>query len=83
MIKCKTIEYLDLLDNKIGLLGCEFLSNILSSASEVPLKRLKLDHNGFGTKGLAILSQGMSSNKTLEKLSLCHCSIDTKGADYF
>lgn len=56
MLKCKTIEYLDLLDNQIGLLGCEFLSNVLAPSSEVPLKRLKIDHNPFGTEGLAILS---------------------------
>lgn len=83
MLKSKTIEYLDLLDNNIGLLGCEFLSKVLDPGSEVPLKRLKCDHNPFGTPGLAILSEGMSQSKIIEKLSLCHCGIDKDGAKYF
>lgn len=37
MLKSKTIEYLDLLDNNITKLGCEFLSKVLSPNSDVPL----------------------------------------------
>lgn len=46
----------------------------------VPLLKLKLDHNEFGTPGLKLLCQGLSFNNTLEKLSLCYCKIDVEGA---
>jgi len=76
------MEYLDLLDNEIGLLGCEFLSKILHPVSTVPLLKLKLDHNAFGTAGLRLLTQGLASNCVLEKLSLCYCGINAEGAVY-
>jgi len=46
----------------------------------VPLIKLKLDQNVFGTDGLKLLTEGLSMNSTLQKLSLCSCGIDEVGA---
>ncbi len=72
--KAQTLEYLDLLDNDISPLGCEFLGK--SMALGPPILKLKLDHNSFGTEGLKNLAQGLSKNNILEKLSLKYCKID-------
>ena len=61
-------------------IGCEFLGSVLHPAQMVPLLKLKLDHNEFGTAGLRLLCRGLSFNNTLEKLSLCYCKIDVDGA---
>eukprot|EP00828_Plagiopyla_frontata_P044629 TRINITY_DN7344_c0_g1_i1.p1 TRINITY_DN7344_c0_g1~~TRINITY_DN7344_c0_g1_i1.p1 ORF type:complete len:230 (-),score=47.93 TRINITY_DN7344_c0_g1_i1:114-803(-) len=82
MDKCKTVEKLDLLDNDITPLGCEFLGKILSVSSQLPLIELRLDHNVFGTEGLQNLAFGLRMNPTLEKLSLKYCGIDENGAVY-
>jgi Ran GTPase-activating protein (RanGAP) involved in mRNA processing and transport len=78
--KAQTITYLDLLDNEITPLGCEFLGKILGAGS--PILKLKLDHNCFGTEGLMNLTVGLSKNSTIEKLSLKYCKIDHFGAKY-
>ena len=49
---------------------------------EVTLRKLKLDHNRFGTAGLAKLAEGLACNSTLESLSLCYCDIDSDGSKY-
>jgi hypothetical protein len=64
-------------------LGCEFLGKALHPACQVPLLKLKLDHNEFGTAGLRLLCEGLAMNSMLEKLSLCYCKIDEEGAKYF
>ena len=46
----------------------------------LPLIKLKLNHNGFGTAGLVRLTQGLATNKILETLSLKYCGIDSEGA---
>lgn len=48
------------MDNEIGVLGCEFLGNILTPELEVPLLKLKLDHNDIGSEGLAMLAKGLA-----------------------
>lgn len=79
--KVQTIEYLDLLDNNITPLGCEFLGKTLM-LSTCPIIKLKLDHNSFGTEGLKNLTAGLNKNSILEKLNLKYCSIDEHGAKY-
>lgn len=95
MEKVKKVEVLDLLNNDITPLGkknntnqkfkykgCEFLGKVLHPAAEVPLIKLKLDHNRFGTPGLAKLAEGLAQNNSLESLSLCYCDIDENGFKY-
>lgn len=82
ILKTKTIEHLDLLDNGITALGCEFLGKVLHPFAEVPIKQLILDHNPIGTEGLMHLADGFCMNSKLEELSLNFCSIDGKGAKY-
>ena len=62
--KCNTLEYLDLLDNEVSPLGCEFLCKTLIN-SNCSLIKLKLAHNNFGTQGLKNLSSGLAKNSTL------------------
>lgn len=78
--KAQTIEYLDLLDNDITPLGCEFLGKVLGAGS--PIVKLKLDHNCFGTDGLRNLTVGLSKNSTIEKLSLKYCKLDEHSSRY-
>lgn len=80
--KMKLLEVLDLLDNEIGLLGCQFLSKILHPASQCKLIKLKLDHNNIGDAGLKILAEGLASNDTIEKLSLNYCGITAEGSKF-
>lgn len=50
LLGCNSILCLDLLDNKITPLGCEFLGKTLRPGSLCPpIKYLKLDHNNFGS----------------------------------
>lgn len=65
MMKMKIIDNLDLLDNGIGALGCEFIGKMLHPSLEIPLQQLVLDHNEFGTKGLDQLTAGLCQNKLL------------------
>jgi Ran GTPase-activating protein (RanGAP) involved in mRNA processing and transport len=60
-------------------IGCEFLGNCLTTSS---ITILKLDHNVFGTEGLAQLTNGLCKNKTLTVLSLAYCGLDDKCAKY-
>jgi hypothetical protein len=46
---------------------------MLNYKTNVPLIKLKLDHNDFGTEGLRMLCLGLSTNSVLEKLSLNYC----------
>jgi len=48
----KAVTRLDLMDNNIGKLGCEFIGNMMHPKNLVPLIKLKLDHNKIGTEGL-------------------------------
>lgn len=49
---------------------------------EIPLLKLKLDHNEFGTEGLKQLATGLCMNSVLEKLSLNYCAITAEGSKY-
>jgi Ran GTPase-activating protein (RanGAP) involved in mRNA processing and transport len=76
-----SLQVLDLLDNGITSLGCEFFGKALVNP-EIKLRQIKLDNNLIGTEGLKNLSIGLRSISTLDKLSLKHCNIDKNGARY-
>jgi hypothetical protein len=62
----KSVLALELLDDKITALGCEFVSRAIHPKSSTNINILKLDHNEFGAEGLRRLSEGMAINKTIE-----------------
>ena len=68
---------MDLLDNKITYLGCEFLGKTLSPGPVCPpIMYLKLDHNPFGSKGLNALLSGIHTNEFIKHLSFTYCNLD-------
>ena len=71
---------MEILDNKVTSLGCEFLGKLLTPKMGTSLSVLKLDHNPFGSQGLNHLAKGIRMNKELVVLSLTYCNIDSKGA---
>lgn len=77
----KNVAFLELLDNQITPLGCEFLSKALHPKSQPMIQILKLDHNNFGSAGVIALSEGLAVNPVLRMLSLTYCGIDAEGAD--
>lgn len=78
MNKCHSVEELNLQDNGITKLGCEFLGKTLA-LEESPLTVLKLDDNPLTTEGLRLLSVGLRLNNKIEKLSLKNCQISSEG----
>jgi Ran GTPase-activating protein (RanGAP) involved in mRNA processing and transport len=76
----KSVFKLDLLDNKISALGCEFISKAIHPKANTSLEILKLDHNDFGSKGMIALADGLAINKTIKNLSLSYCNIDAAGS---
>lgn len=77
----KSVNFLELLDNNITPLGCEFLSKALHPRSQPQIQILKLDHNQFGSDGMIALSEGLAVNPVLRMLSLTYCGIDAQGAE--
>lgn len=75
-----TVQMLELLENKITDLGCDFISRILVPSSPSAITILKLDHNDIGSAGMIHLAKGLTMNKNLEELSLTYCNIDAGGA---
>lgn len=68
---------LELIDNKITHLGCEFLGRTLKPGPACPpIVFLKLDHNMFGSAGCNALCEGLKTNEMMKTLSLCYCGID-------
>lgn len=80
LTQLKSVFKVDLLDNKITALGCEFVSTLIHPKSNCNIEILKLDHNEFGSAGVIALSEGLAICKTLKNLSLTYCNIDAKGA---
>ena len=76
----KSVFKLDLLDNKLTYLSCEFVSRLVHPKTNTNLQILKLDHNEFGSRGVIALSEGLAVNKTVKQLSLTYCNIDAGGA---
>lgn len=78
--KNQGVVKVDLLENSITHLGCQFLTRVLMPNSQ--LLKIKLDHNNFGDLGLKNLASALAVNNTLEKLSLNYCGITREGAKY-
>ena len=76
----ESVRFLELLENRITSLGCEFISKVLHPKNSSPIHTLKLDHNDIGAAGVRALAEGLSMNKTMEILSLTYCNIDYSGA---
>lgn len=76
----KSVIALEILDNKITPLGCEFISRAIHPKANTSITILKLDHNPIGSEGLRRLSEGLSINKSIQQLSLTYCDIDAEGA---
>jgi Ran GTPase-activating protein (RanGAP) involved in mRNA processing and transport len=76
----KSVIALEILDNKVTALGCEFISRIIHPKANTSITILKLDHNPIGSDGVRRLSEGMAINKTVQQLSLTYCDIDAEGA---
>jgi len=77
----KAVAFLELLDNNITPLGCEFLSKAMHPKLSPQIQILKLDHNQFGSDGVIALSEGLAVNPVLRMLSLTYCGIDADGAE--
>ena len=71
---------MELLDNNITALGCEFLGKALHPKLQPQIQILKLDHNNFGAEGVIALAEGLGVNPTLRLLSLTYCGITKEGA---
>ena len=78
--QCYSVFFLDLLDNNITKLGCQFLGKVLAPETKSNLINVKLDHNPFGSEGVKYLAEGLCMNKNITHLSMQYCSIDEKGA---
>lgn len=76
----KSVETLEIMDNNITALGCEFLGRVLKQEVDSQISTLKLDHNPFGSAGVAMLAQGLCMNPVLKVLSMNYCEIDKAGA---
>lgn len=80
MEKVNSTLFLELLDNKITPLGCEFISRALHPKMNPTIEILKLDHNEFGSQGVINLAHGLAINPVLRMLSLTYCGIDQHAA---
>jgi len=60
METAKTIKELELEINQISPIGCTYLGNALSPRNLVPIVKLNLSYNKFGTEGLKNLCKGLS-----------------------
>jgi len=77
---CRSVAVLEIMNNKMTALGCEFVSRIMHPTINAGIRSLKLDHNPFGSAGMLALANGLALNKALTSLSLTYCSIDQAGA---
>mmetsp|Transcript_11683 Transcript_11683/g.26034 ORF Transcript_11683/g.26034 Transcript_11683/m.26034 type:complete len:280 (+) Transcript_11683:243-1082(+) len=70
---------LELIDNDVTPLGCEFLGKTLGLGGNPVIVKLVLDFNRFGTEGVEKLAIGLSQNRTLRSLSMQYCGIGPEG----
>lgn len=82
METAKSVKELELEINEITSVGCKYLGDALTPAIGVPLKKLNLSFNRFGTAGLEMLANGLVMNPNIESLSLNKCGIDAEGARF-
>ena len=78
----KTVKELELEINQISPKGCMYLGEALSPQFQVPITKLNLSYNKFGSEGLKNLAVGLSENAFVEQLTLNYCEIDAEGALY-
>jgi Ran GTPase-activating protein (RanGAP) involved in mRNA processing and transport len=76
-----SLNLIDLLDNGITALGCEFIGKAVQSPA-CRVLHLKLDNNLILSEGLKFLAVGLRQNHVLDKLSLKYCGINGQGAMY-
>lgn len=76
----KSVEVLEVMDNGITSLGCEFLGRVLKKEAESPITTLKLDHNPIHAAGVAMLAEGLAMNPTIKILSLNYSEIEKAAA---
>ena len=60
MKTAKTIKQLELEINQITSVGCGYLGEALKPGYGVPILKLNLSYNKFGTAGLAELAKGLA-----------------------
>jgi hypothetical protein len=77
------LNLIELLNDNIDLLGCEFISRIYEPSFPCNFKILTLDYNRFGNEGLNNLLNYLPTNTTLTYLSLNYCDINEKGIPFF
>lgn len=80
-LRYSEVDEIELIDNKITALGCEFFANILMD-KECKLKCLTLDHNPIKSKGVEELSKGICMNNVLESLSLNYCLLEADACNF-
>jgi len=78
--QAKGVTVVELLDNKMTALGCEFVGKLMHPRTNSNIQVLKLDHNDIGGPGVMALAEGIAINKSLVSLSLTYCNIDYTGA---
>jgi len=75
------VEIMDLLDNSISPLGCQFLGSMyLANWNTLKINRLSLDHNAIGDEGLKQLSTGLRKSVSLAHLSLSYCNLSSNAS---
>ncbi|KAI9106025.1 hypothetical protein DFS34DRAFT_601896 [Phlyctochytrium arcticum] len=76
-----SVTALHLIDCKITPIMAKHVASVCQNSTGI--KRLVLDHNPLGTKGIGTICRGLSENKlsVMEKLSLRYCDADPTTAD--
>jgi hypothetical protein len=59
------VKELELEINQITPVGCGYLGEALNPRKMVPIVKLNLSYNKFGSEGLRLLSKGLAENGTL------------------
>ena len=68
------VEVLDLLDNAITHLGCNYIGKIYKSISPtLSIKCLFLDHNKIGDEGMKYLADGLRKSPQLKGIIKKNC----------
>lgn len=76
----KTVTVVDLLNNNLTPLSCEFLGAALHPKSNKTIEKLMMDHNSIRGEGMTSLAAGIAMNPSLQHLSLSYCSLDETAA---
>ncbi len=77
------ITLIDLLDNNITARSLEPLGKIIYvNPLKFKLKKIHLDHNNIGNKGLRVLVNGLRKSPFIEELSLSYCNLEEISANY-